>query len=571
MPIADGQYLGLTASRRFPLYTRGNAGEVFPEVQYPLSFTVNWSVTKAAFEGAATSAGILTRADIDDDPTALTGVFGGYTYLNVSSQRLIAARFPGTDVSSVDQQYLGTSSAPPYVRARGDRRLRSSIAAVRFALRTLRTKALPQLDIDRRSVERWLQSIPSFESEKDGELVAFVRSSMPLGAELFERHLVVSGQASIPAGLLVRLCDKLGRPELAARLMGGIGDVASAAPAGALWELGRVIAADRGLTAQFDGGLGGLHDRLRVDPAAAPFLRAFDQFVSRFGSRGPNEWETACETWGTDPSLALALVDRMRGAAEDHSPMLRGEGLAADRAAAIESVPRGQRRRLAKTAASAALFNQSRERSKTTVVEYLHGIRRVMKELDRRVNLRSGGSKNDLWFVTIDEVDEYVEHPVSFRQVITERRRMRDLMSSREPPFIIDGNVGVPDFSTWRRRDEATAVGVVVGQKLTGIAGCPGVARGRARVVLDPSDPTALEGGDVLVAPLTDPAWTPLFVPAAAVIVDVGAMLSHAVIVSRELGIPSVVSVTDATRIIPNGALVEVDGSAGTVTILELP
>ena len=75
----------------------------------------------------------------------------------------------------------------------------------------------------------------------------------------------------------------------------------------------------------------------------------------------------------------------------------------------------------------------------------------------------------------------------------------------------------------------------------------------------------------MLVAPLTDPAWTPLFVPAGAVIVDGGAMLSHAVIVSRELGIPSVVSVTGATRIIPNGALVEVDGSARTVTIIELP
>jgi pyruvate,water dikinase len=103
---------------------------------------------------------------------------------------------------------------------------------------------------------------------------------------------------------------------------------------------------------------------------------------------------------------------------------------------------------------------------------------------------------------------------------------------------------------------------------LQGVPGCPGIARGRARVVLDSHDPTALEPGDVLVAPLTDPSWTPLFVPAAGVIVDVGAPLSHAIIVSRELGIPCVVSVTDATRRIPDGAMVEVNGDTGTVTII---
>ena len=86
-------------------------------------------------------------------------------------------------------------------------------------------------------------------------------------------------------------------------------------------------------------------------------------------------------------------------------------------------------------------------------------------------------------------------------------------------------------------------------------------------MVLDPSDPTALEPGDVLIAPITDPAWTPLFVPAAAVVVDVGAQLSHAVIVSRELGIPCVVSVIGGTRLIPDGAQVTVDGTAGTVTV----
>ena len=109
-----------------------------------------------------------------------------------------------------------------------------------------------------------------------------------------------------------------------------------------------------------------------------------------------------------------------------------------------------------------------------------------------------------------------------------------------------------------------------VGESLQGMPGCTGIAEGTARIILDRNDPGALEPGDILVAPLTDPSWTPLFVPAAAVVVDVGAPLSHAIIVSRELGIPCVVSATDGTRRIPDGSKISVDGNTGLITILEV-
>ena len=138
-----------------------------------------------------------------------------------------------------------------------------------------------------------------------------------------------------------------------------------------------------------------------------------------------------------------------------------------------------------------------------------------------------------------------------------------ELMSGNHV-MIIDG--AVPPLAEWKQRDRS-ALHVEPGTTLAGLSGCPGAATGRARVILSPFDGGDLEPGDVLVAPITDPSWTPLFVPAAAVVVDVGAPLSHAVIVSRELGIPCVVSVTDATRKIPDGATVEVNGTAGTVTV----
>ena len=109
--------------------------------------------------------------------------------------------------------------------------------------------------------------------------------------------------------------------------------------------------------------------------------------------------------------------------------------------------------------------------------------------------------------------------------------------------------------------------GDVPADALAGLPVSRGTVEGRARVVRDLAD-AAFEPGDILVTAFTDPSWTPLFVPAAAVVVDVGAPMSHAVIVSRELGIPCVISATGATKRITDGARVRVDGNTGIVTVL---
>jgi pyruvate,water dikinase len=162
-------------------------------------------------------------------------------------------------------------------------------------------------------------------------------------------------------------------------------------------------------------------------------------------------------------------------------------------------------------------------------------------------------------------VPDYLDAPAPWREKLATRAAQRDRLRVLVPPFVFSGTV--PPIDTWARRDQATE-DVIAGTALQGIGACPGVARGRARVVLDPFDPKGLGPGDVLIAPLTDPSWTPLFLSAEAVVVDVGALMSHAVIVSRELGIPCVVSVTGATTTIPDGAEIEVDGTTGIVRVL---
>ena len=105
--------------------------------------------------------------------------------------------------------------------------------------------------------------------------------------------------------------------------------------------------------------------------------------------------------------------------------------------------------------------------------------------------------------------------------------------------------------------------------EVAGAAGSPGRASGRARVIMNAYADEPTRPGEILVAPITDPGWVPLFVGAAAVVTEMGGELSHTMIVSRDLGIPAVVGAVGATTIIKTGDLIEVDGSAGIVHIIE--
>jgi pyruvate,water dikinase len=395
---------------------------------------------------------------------------------------------------------------------------------------------------------------------------------------LFEEHIFISGVATLPIGVITHVCAAVGRPEATLRLLGGLGDVESAAPAVAMWELGRSVAASASLGALFDAGVEGLDARLRGDGSsdAAAFVKAFDDFLRSYGSRGPNEWEARCLTWETDPDLALASIDRMRLAGEGASPVQHDADSAAERtalgaeiAAMLEGDPATQGQFVAALNA-ATVFLPGRERTKTNCVKLIQETRMAYHEYGRR-RFAEGHfpAVNSFAMLRQHELRDSVDHPERYRAVLEEREALFAEVSALQEPFIVYREK--PDMRTYPRRGEGVVELASVGDVIQGVPGCPGTATGIARIITDAHDPSSLEPGDVLVAPSTDPSWTPLFVPACAVVVDVGAPLSHAIIVSRELGNPCVVSATDATKRIPDGATIEVDGDTGAVTILALP
>jgi pyruvate,water dikinase len=568
--ICDG-----APSERYPIWTRGNVGEVFPWPVTPATWSLGViQCSEPGWRDALERFGAFDQDEFSPVNTEIIGCFGGYCYLNASVTRLLGVRTPGLTWEQMDYSLWGEmEGVPAYVAMPGDDDP-SKTDAIQATLGWIfSVPELSDLEDDRRKMAELRADRPDFHTMSDAEIVAWYRGHAPELRRLFAEHLYITYCSTVPLGVIQSVCTAIGDPTLAMTLVSGIGGVDSAAPSYAFWEMGRTVRGSASLSAMFDAGVDGLLDRLRAagDADAAAFLEAFDAFIYEFGSRGPNEWETSAPSWETDPELPLAAIDRMRLAGDDQAPRRQQEAMAAAREAAIPGLlaaveddpeTHGQ---LTAALAAAPVFLAGRERTKTNIIRMVNEMRVGSHALGQRMVERgyyakptSGSMLND------DELDQFLADPEIWVDTIKEREAQYEGLFDLEPPFVFAGDV--PPLSTWQERDtEPTPV--AAGTTLGGIPGCPGSASGRARVVLDPSDPTALEPGDVLIAPITDPAWTPLFVPAAAVVVDVGAQLSHAVIVSRELGIPCVVSVTGATRLIPDGAQVTVDGTAGTVTI----
>jgi pyruvate,water dikinase len=389
------------------------------------------------------------------------------------------------------------------------------------------------------------------------------------------KHLLSVYESSLVTGLLDQVLAPLADPTLAARLMGGLGNIASAAPTSTLWQLSRTVAVSPALTAAFDAGVDGLLGRLRASggPAVA-FLRAWDAFSYEFGSRSTEEWAAMPQTWETHPRIPLALIERMRLQPADRDPQKQSQRLRAEREQLTSELRErlaGQREQLGQLELALKLigiYMPARELSKTNTIRVLHEARLPMRELALRyVAAGVFSAAEDITMLREDELDSLLADPKLWVPVIAERWDWYRQLEQLEPPYIV--NTGeVPPVTSWPKKEDPAVAVAQPGEILTGLPACPGVATGTARVINDPSEATDLQPGEILVAPMTDPGWTPLFTSAEAVVVNVGAALSHAAIVSRELGIPCVLGVTHATKRIPNGARLSVDGTSGLVTVL---
>ncbi|MDR6174491.1 phosphohistidine swiveling domain-containing protein [Nocardioides zeae] len=567
-------------SKLFPLYSRANVGEIFPDPISPLNASAGFQHNlEPGWRDAFVACGVWDH-DLYDASVekAILPAFGSYLYINMSLMRLFGVRVPGMSAEAVDLQYFGDMPGiPSYESERRDFDEDAAFEAKAGAWlmgEVLGATDLAAYDADRAEVDAIRAQRPDLSAATDEELRRRLTSFDALARRLFQHHIEASLKSGVGLGAMAQVAAAVGRPELALTLVSGIGDVDSTGPSKGIWRLGR--AASTGpVAALFDAGTEGLHDRLVAsgDAEVQAFVADLRQFLADWDFRGPAEWEIRALTWGVKPDMVLSTIDRMRRVDEGEDPAVKAEARAAEREAAateLRAALAGSEEGLAQFEAAygaAALWLRGRERGRTTAAMLMHEQRLAALELGRR-GVAAGALDNaqQVFMLFEQELDAYLADPSSFTGTVREREASYLALFDLVPPFVVAGDP--PPVETWERRDAAAGDVLVAGGSITGVSGCTGVARGRARVLLTPDDPSALEPGEILVAPITDPSWTPLFMAAGAVVVDVGAPFSHAAIVSRELGIPCVVSATSATSRIPDGAEIEVDGATGTVTVL---
>jgi pyruvate,water dikinase len=306
----------------------------------------------------------------------------------------------------------------------------------------------------------------------------------------------------------------------------------------------------------------------RTAPAA--FLSAWDVFIERYGHRGPGEIDVASPRFREDPRMLLAQIAQATSSHADSAllPDAIFERSQAERHDAFE--------RLAEAAHAKGVIASRRFHGLCKVVESLGGLRETPKftlvlaiDAVRTRALAIGSAlvaagrlhaQNDVFDVTLEDVDRALADPSLDVAAIAAKGRADRARYDRlgEKPRLIDSRGRII------RPPRAPASP----GELAGFAVSNGTARGRVKVLHTP-DEKPLAPGEILVARATDPGWTPLFVNAAAVVLEVGGMMQHGALVAREYGKPCVVGIEDATSRLHDGDLVEVDGTGGVVRIVE--
>lgn len=570
------------------LWDNSNIAESYSGVTTPMTFSFARYVYAGVYREFCRLMRVPEPVIAVGDPVfeQLLGLIRGRIYYNLLNWYRCLAMLPGFRFNRpLMEQMMGVGEAlpeellplvvPPRAswRARmgdGLRLLGSLLALVRSLRR------LPR-DIEafyRRLDEALGSAEKDFTSLRPDELVAHYQQLESRLLSRWDAPLVNDFFAMIFHGVLGRLCvrwaGESGRDLHNALLVGESG-IISTEPARRVARLAERLAAHPELvTLLRRGERGEIHRALAAHPSLAEELA---NYLAEFGDRCVEELKLESHTLNEDPMpLYRALGARAAGgerrAGEDPAALRREAETRMEAMLHGHPLRRWLFRRVLR---QARVRVRERENLRFERTRLFGRVRRIVHELGKRLWAADRLERpEDVFYLELQELLGFVRGQatstdlrglVAVRRVEFARHETGPVPANR---FITRGAVNLGhDFVAQQPPESESAEG-----DLRGTGCCSGVVRGRARVVTDPRG-VSLEPGDILVAERTDPGWILLLSAAAGVIVEHGSLLSHAAIVSRELGLPSVVSVPGATRRLREGETIELDGAKGTIRRLD--
>ncbi|MFJ6194970.1 rifamycin-inactivating phosphotransferase [Micromonospora sp. NPDC092111] len=296
---------------------------------------------------------------------------------------------------------------------------------------------------------------------------------------------------------------------------------------------------------------------------------AIEAYLDRYGMRCVGEIDITRPRWSERPStLVSVILDNVRnfepGAATRRFEQGRQEAQkkAQEVLERLRALPDGEQKadETKRMIDRVRTFIGYREYPKYGIVSRYFVYRRaLLDEAERLVRANVLAEKEDVFYLTFQELHDVVRSHRVDGELIQQRRDAFRSYQALTPPRVLTSD-GEVITGAYRRDDAPTGA-------LIGLPVSAGTIEGRARVILDMAQ-ADLEPGDILVTAHTDPSWTPLFVAIAGLVTEVGGLMTHGAVIAREYGLPAVVSVVDATRLIPDGQRIRVHGSDGYVEIL---
>jgi pyruvate,water dikinase len=335
-----------------------------------------------------------------------------------------------------------------------------------------------------------------------------------------------------------------------------------------LWDLARAIRADTAAAGEFlDATPAELAARYHAGTLTGTTQRGLAAFLSKYGHRAVAEIDLGMPRWSEDPTHIIGvLANYLRPADPGQAPDVQFARAAAEAHAAVAELT-AQARRRGRIRGAVVGFGLRRSRQviglrespKFLLVTALGVARRHIAVVGRALAERNLlEAADDVFFLDFTEAEAALAGR-DFRAVVAARRLDYEReVRRRTLPHVLLSNGTEPATGPGRADLPPGA--------MAGTPASAGTVTAPARVVLDPVG-AHLEPGEILVAPSTDPGWTPLFLTAGGLVMEMGGANSHGAMVAREYGIPAVVGVPGATTRIGTGETITVDGAAGTVLI----